>query len=123
MDDSQMESAVRGISIITIILGAWLVVSPYLLGYSTSQAVWNQTILGIVVAIFAIWQMANPIARWAGWINVVVGAWLIVSPFILGYEGGAAYWNQIVAAIVVVVLSLSTANVRFSQGQTHHHAI
>ncbi|MBE3583818.1 MAG: SPW repeat protein [Limnochordaceae bacterium] len=43
---------------------------------------------------------------WQGWINVLLGVWLIVSPFILGYRDvPAALWNGIIVGVIVAVLS------------------
>jgi hypothetical protein len=37
----------------------------------------------------------------AGWANVALGIWLMVSPWVLGYGDGDPWWNPIVAGIVV----------------------
>ena len=40
------------------------------------------------------------------WINAVVGVWLILAPFILGYTAiVAALWNDIIVGVVVIVLA------------------
>jgi SPW repeat len=41
-------------------LALWLIISPYLLGFTTmTQAVWNQVIVGVLVGILAIWTAAT----------------------------------------------------------------
>ncbi|MDR7416437.1 MAG: SPW repeat protein [Armatimonadota bacterium] len=42
---------------------------------------------------------------WA-WVNLVLGAWLVVAPWILGYGGGPALTNDVVLGLAVVVVSL-----------------
>lgn len=40
---------------VNVVLGVWLIVAPYVLGYSTaSTALWNDIIIGVVVAIVAL---------------------------------------------------------------------
>ena len=40
------------------------------------------------------------------WINAVLGLWLAVSPFILGYSATmVALWNGIIVGVVVIVLA------------------
>ena len=40
-------------------------------------------------------------------LNVIAGIWLIISPFVLGYGGGDAYWNPIVFGAIVAVVALA----------------
>lgn len=41
---------------------------------------------------------------WANWVNVVVGIWLIISPFVIKSASGMQ-WNNIIFGIVVAVLA------------------
>jgi hypothetical protein len=43
----------------------------------------------------------------ASGLNVIAGIWLIISPFVLGYGGGDAYWNPIVFGAIVAVVALA----------------
>jgi len=36
-----------------ILLGIWLILSPFILGYSSSSAIWNSIIVGFLVMVFA----------------------------------------------------------------------
>jgi hypothetical protein len=46
-------------------------------------------------------------AMGASGLNVIAGIWLIISPFVLGYGGGDAYWNPIVFGAIVAVVALA----------------
>lgn len=52
---------------ITAAVGVWLVVSPFVLGYSTmTAALWNDIIVGAVVIVLAAWAatgLGKPITR------------------------------------------------------------
>lgn len=40
------------------------------------------------------------------WILVILGIWLIISPFVVGYGAiRGALWNNVIVGIVVAVLS------------------
>lgn len=96
--------------VINLILGLWLIISPWALGYlADTTAAWNAYIVGIIVVVAA---AATLVAfhRWEEWINVALGAWLIVSPFLFGQEGHAVVmWNQIVTGVLVGGLALWAA--------------
>jgi SPW repeat len=56
----------------------------------------------------------SPVARTksASGLNVVLGCWLIVSPWIFGYSGNQdAMWNSIAAGIIVVVVLVAASRV------------
>jgi hypothetical protein len=105
--------------IVNLILGLWLIVSPWILSYiAEPAAAWNGHIVGIIVAVAA---LAALIAFhiWEEWVNVVLGIWLIVSPFILGYAMlPSALWNQIVIGLVTLILALWTAATSREHGVT-----
>jgi hypothetical protein len=90
-----------------LVLGAWLFFSPFWMpGYASpvSTAAWNAYVFGILVALFAIAALASP-RRWEEWVELVLGVWLIVSPFILlfyGNEKGAA-WNTVIVGLLVCI--------------------
>jgi hypothetical protein len=42
---------------VTVALGVWLILSPYLLGYANlGLARWNETIVGIIVVEMGVWS-------------------------------------------------------------------
>jgi hypothetical protein len=85
-------------------LGVWLFFSPFWMtsyGSLTSVPTWNSCIFGALVAIFALGALAEE-KRWEEWLNAVIGLWLVLSPFVLGFhEAGAAAWNPIVVGILI----------------------
>lgn len=53
---SQDVSTDRTLDWINAVLGLWLLVSPFVLSYSTTRvAMWNDAIVGIVVIVLALW--------------------------------------------------------------------
>lgn len=91
---------------INLVLGVWLIVSPFALGYAAqATTAWNAYAIGVVIAVLsaaALWQFQ----KWEEWLSALLGAWLIVSPWILGLGvGDVATWNQVIVGIVVGVLA------------------
>ncbi len=90
---------------VMLIFGVWLFLAPFWMpAYesSTSVAAWNSYVLGVLVVAFAWAALARP-QKWQEWVNLVLGVWLIIAPFVLrfwGTEQGAA-WNQIVLGILI----------------------
>ena len=104
---------------ITFLLGVWLVIAPWVLGYSgQDNAVWNQVGVGAAIAIVALARVNAP-DPWAplSWVNVVLGGWLIVAPFVLEYNATSntdpIYWNDIIVGAAILLLALiSTTGAR-----------
>ncbi|GGM95528.1 hypothetical protein GCM10007092_06270 [Thermus composti] len=91
-----------------LVLGVWLILSPWLLGYSgTPAALWNAVLIGIVVGFMALLHLRGG-PMWEEWLNVLLGVWLILSPWILGFSGMAnATWNAVIVGLLVGALALS----------------
>lgn len=59
-------------------------------------------------------QRSNQKGRTAGWITVLVGIWVLITPFFWGATGGAGawggggtwlYWSNVISGIVVAILA------------------
>lgn len=75
---------VQSIAIVNLILGAWLIISPWILGYTSAAAQWDQTIIGIVVVILAVLRGLAPRQQWLSFLTGLVAIWAVIAPFILG---------------------------------------
>jgi ABC-type uncharacterized transport system permease subunit len=93
-----------------LILGLWLVISPWALSYMMETIpTWNAIIVGVVIAVAAIGALVA-FHKWEEWVNVVLAVWLIVSPFALDYASHTTVlWNQIVVGVLVGILALWAA--------------
>ncbi len=92
---------------VNFLLGAWLLVSPWALHYRADAApTWNAIALGILIAAAALLALLRLMA-WEEWASVAFGAWLLISPWILGFSGvTAATRNAVIVGAVVAVLAL-----------------
>lgn len=47
-------------------------------------------------------------SRWQDWTNLVLGAWLFVAPWLLGFASvSAGAWNAWIVSVVVALAALS----------------
>ncbi|MEK7654208.1 MAG: SPW repeat protein [Patescibacteria group bacterium] len=50
----------KWLSWITLILGIWLIVSPFVLGYwRVTSALWVQITVGVLLSLVAVWQIVD----------------------------------------------------------------
>lgn len=102
----------RYASIGNVIVGVWLIAAPFVLNFENSDvAQWNHIIVGAAVALMALIRATDPDHR-AGisWTNVVLGAWMVAAPFVLGYSGvNEAQTNSIVTGLIIIALGAFSA--------------
>ncbi|MES2153319.1 MAG: SPW repeat protein [Pseudomonadota bacterium] len=92
---------------LTLLLGLWLVVSPWAFGYPADapQAI-NAYVAGLAMAILAAFDLYKTYV-WAVVVNMLIGIWVAVSPWVLGMAGHREMLNNsVVIGVAVVVLAL-----------------
>jgi SPW repeat-containing protein len=87
-----------------LVLGAILFVSPWVFGFDAGRPSQNAMIVGIVMAALAIAALAA-FAVWEEWLNLIVGLWAVISPWVLGFQGTTAMTVHVVIGIAVAVLA------------------
>jgi hypothetical protein len=100
---------VIGASGLNVLAGIWLIISPFVLGYSGADATWNPIVFGAIVAVFAAARAAGAYrAAWLSWLNMAIGVWLFISAFWLAQTARAS-WNVGIMGIVVFILGALSA--------------
>ncbi len=98
-----------GISWINILLGIWMIISPFALGFANvPRSLWNNVILGIVIGIVAIIRTSTTRQPGWSWLNALLGIWVIISPLALGFVLGNAIWNNVILGIIMTILAWSS---------------
>lgn len=103
---------VRTASGICFLAGIWLIISASVYtGLHASAAGWNSIIVGIIVAIFAAVHFYTPRSTVGlSWLNLLLGIWMIISPWIYGYTAEhGAFWNSIILGIIIVIFAFWSA--------------
>jgi hypothetical protein len=87
-----------------LILGAILFFSPWMFGFDAGRASGNAHIAGVIIAVLAIAALAA-FAIWEEWLNLIVGLWTLVSPWVLGFQGTRAMTVTAVIGAAVAILA------------------
>lgn len=109
-----------------LLLAAWFFISPWLLQFGSSvstaqpaaggaaviavsNAAWDAWILSVIVFLVALSALGR-LARGQEVTNMLLGAWIFVAPWVLGFAGGpypAAAWDHWIVGTLVFLISAS----------------
>jgi hypothetical protein len=90
----------------TVLLGAYLFIAPWIFGTSGDEA--SSTNAWIVGACIVVATLRVPIVsglQAARLIKFGLGAWLLASPFVLGFAGSSAAWNAWIVGTLILTLA------------------
>lgn len=92
---------------VTLLIGVWVGISPWVLGYSTAGiATANAVVFGIAIVVYSIVELSVP-RVWEEWLMVLAGVWLLISPWVLQFsQSTAAAWDTALTGIAVGILAL-----------------
>ena len=102
---SRLQERETAPDVYNLFLAAVLFVSPWLFKLTNSQ---GKIDLWVTSAIIVVLSLAAIIAYrdWEEWINVLMGVWLIASPWLLGFPHTRAMHLSIGFGIAIVLLAL-----------------
>lgn len=105
-----------------LVLGIWLVVSPWVLGFAAGQAAatglpnspgatggdaaWDAWILGGLVSLVALSRIVR-LALWQDHAILVLGAWIFAAPWVLGFNHWwpVASWDHWLSGLLLFLIS------------------
>lgn len=92
---------------LNLVLGLWLIASPWALAYQDEMtAMQNALFVGVLVVAMAAIELFK-VQAWEEWTNFALGIWLAISPWLLGFSGVAlATYNALIVGIAIAVLAL-----------------
>src|SRR3981081_851523 len=85
----------------SLLLGVWLVLSPFVLGFA-GAATWLTIVLGLCVILFAVEGFVIP-SYLEEWGEILLGLALVVAPWTIGYESVSATVSSMVSGILVIL--------------------
>lgn len=111
---------------LNLLLAIWLFFSPWILqfggGASTAQpavgnaaqmvpnAAWNAWVLGVIVFLVSLSAISR-MELWQEWVNLILGAWIFIAPWVLGFAAGphsAASWDHWIVGALIFLVSASS---------------
>jgi hypothetical protein len=127
MSDRDFATQARTASGFNILLGIWLIISPWVFGYVSAgpAPMWNSVVVGALVLILAATRFATPhTAPGLSWTNLVLGLWTIASPWIYVYENlDNAMWDNVATGIAIVAVAIWAASATAAEARDHHRPI
>lgn len=92
---------------VILVLGLWLIVSPWALAYPAgSLQMTNAIVSGLILAVLSAFELYKTYF-WAVVVNLLVGIWVVISPWVLRIaDPRTVMWNELIVGIAVVVLAL-----------------
>ena len=101
---------VIGASGLNILAGIWLIIAPWVLGYTTGDPYWNDVAFGAVVGVIALTRAFGAYREsWLSWFNALVGIWIFASAWVLD-SSNTAWTNDVILGAIVFVLAIWSAN-------------
>jgi hypothetical protein len=89
----------------TMVAAAFLVLSPWLFRFTLERAELDAWLIGAAIALMSAAAMVA-FADWEEWINLALGCWLIVSPWVLRLQNPKAIHVCVAVGLVVSYLAL-----------------
>ena len=92
------------LDIYKLVLGAFVFLSPWLFALTYGPARVESRVSGAAVVLLSLAALIA-FADWEEWAALVIGVWLVVSPWILGFPHAAGMKIHIGAGLVVAYLA------------------
>ena len=92
--------------VVNLFLAMILFFSPWLFGLAVGAQWQTASTVGIVIAVLSVAALAA-FAVWEEWLNLIAGIWLIVSPWLLGFQDSDAMTIDVAIGALVAVLAVS----------------
>ena len=102
------------IDLVNVLLGLCLALAPWALGFTgETAATRNAWIVGAAIALIALGALFA-FREWEEWVNLALGVWAILAPWLLGFAAvaGAMYAHVIIGLIVGVLAALDLWMIR-----------
>jgi hypothetical protein len=88
------------------VLGIWLLLSPWILLFEPDASALHTAVAVALLLLLVEVVELSVFRTWEEWINVLLGAWLVISPWVLGIASKAATANFVVIGTAVLALAL-----------------
>jgi hypothetical protein len=100
-----------------VLLGLWLLASPFVLSYGTGDEKWLPAVGGTLIAIAGVLALAEVVPRLAAaWGAIGVAVCLFVGGLVLA-DSATASWNAAVGGALVVFLAIAAAAASIGQSE------
>ena len=125
MDNANHRAEVGIASGINVLLGIWLIFSPWLSGYVIASVgtQWNSALVGILITICGALRYSSPHHYLVlSVVNAALGVWCVLSPWIFHYSADTARsWSSVLLGIAVIALAAFSGCFRAQEPSAQRH--
>src|SRR5438477_10114678 len=105
---------------LVILLGLWLVSSPWTFGYRSAAMTWSDVVSGTLLAVLAGAAFVPRYDFYGRWGVALVGTWLQFAPLVFWAPAPAAYITDTLVGALAIAFSIL---VPMMPGMAHHVAM
>jgi hypothetical protein len=95
------------LGVFQLVLAVFLLMSPWIFGFASVIAAGrNAWICGAALSLASLWAIFT-YTEWEEWISLLLGLWVIVSPWLLGFHNAvmAATRVDVVSGVAIMVFA------------------
>ncbi|WP_181784418.1 SPW repeat domain-containing protein [Pseudonocardia pini] len=88
-----------------LVIGVLVALSPIVVA-TDSAAVWTLVVLGVVLALTALWSLGQPGSVASEYVHGVLGVLLFIAPWVMSYSDlSGASWTSWIGGVLAVVVA------------------
>jgi hypothetical protein len=93
-----------------VVLGVWLIIAPWLLGYVNPTAETQDVVVGMLITVISFWALSTTLASaGAAWAQMGLAVWLFMGPWVLGYATGSpAFTNDLIVSTLIIAFAIAS---------------
>ncbi len=91
---------------VNLLLGAWLITSPFTFGYQSRGMTWSDVVSGLLVIVFSLFAASRRFNAYARWAVCFVGIWLLFAPLVFWSPTAAGYLNDTLVGGLLIAFSV-----------------
>ena len=92
------------LDVYNLALGAFLFVAPWLFSFAYASAKADDWVSSAIVVVSSIAALVA-FAEWEEWIGVIVGLWVLASPWLLSFQHGRAMAVNVGVGLLIAFMS------------------
>jgi SPW repeat len=116
------ENRIRVFSAIEVLLGIWLVITPWVVGAPGQRVATSGIVVGAIAILCGLVRFARKHTMVFGWVVVLAGAWTIMSPWVLGQEQGySRTWNYVIVGVLLALIEAYSLTSSTTQPNWRQH--
>lgn len=93
-------------SFVNLLLGAWLVTSPFTFGYQSAGMTWSDVVSGLLVVVFSLLSASRKFNAYARWAVCFVAIWLLFAPLVFWSPTAAGYLNDTLVGALLIAFAV-----------------